>query len=94
VRIDTVIREFLEETYTEAGVAREAHRFREAGYVFWKRGEEEAARTCLMAALAFESSPIGENPVARAMLEVPLAPVLEKIDQEEEESENSLLVRP
>ena len=94
VRIDAVIREFLEETYTEAGVAREAHRFREAGYVFWKRGDEEAARTCLVAALAFESSPIGENPVARAMLEVPLAPVLEKIDQEEEESENSLLVRP
>jgi hypothetical protein len=93
VRIDTVIREFLEETYTEAGVAREAHRFREAGYVFWKRGDEAAARTCLVAALAFESSPIGENRVARAMLEIPLAPVLEKIDQEEE-SESSLLVRP
>jgi hypothetical protein len=93
-RIDTVIGEFLEETYTEAGAAREAHRFREAGYVFWKRGDEEAARTCLAAALAFESSPIGENPVARAMLEIPLAPVLEKIDQEGEEAENSLLVRP
>ena len=93
-RVDTVIGEFLEETYTEAGAAREAHRFREAGYVFWKRGDEEAARTCLAAALAFESSPIGENPVARAMLEIPLAPVLEKIDQDGEEAENSLLVRP
>ena len=66
--------------------AREAHRFRESGYVFWKRGDEEAARTCLAAALAFESSPIGENPVAHSMLEVPLAPVLEKIDQEGEET--------
>ena len=94
VRVDTVIREFLEETYTEADAAREAHRFREAGYVFWKRGDEEAARTCLAAALAFESSPIGENPVAHAMLEIPLAPVLEKIDQEGEEAENYLLVRP
>ena len=93
-QIDAVIREFLEETYTEAGAAREAHRFREAAYVFWKRGDEEAARTCLAAALAFESSPIGENPVARAMLEIPLAPVLEKIDQEGEERRNSLLVRP
>jgi hypothetical protein len=94
-RVDTVIGEFLEETYTEAGAAREAHRFREAGYVFWKRGDEEAARTCLAAALAFESSPIGENPVARAMLEVPLAPVLEKIESDgEEPQESSLLVRP
>jgi hypothetical protein len=93
-RIDAVIGEFLEETYTEAGAAREAHRFREEAYVFWKRGEEETARTCLAAALAFESSPIGENPVARAMLEIPLAPVLEKIDQEGEEAEDSLLVRP
>jgi hypothetical protein len=76
-------------------VAREAHRFREAAYVFWKRGDEEAARTCLAAALAFESSPIGENPVARAMLEVPLAPVLEKIESDgEEPQESSLLVRP
>ena len=93
-QIDAVVGEFLEEHYTEAGVAREAHRFREAGYVFWKRGDEEAARTCLAAALAFESSPVGENPVARAMLEVPLAPVFEKIDQEGEEAENSLLVKP
>jgi len=94
VRVDTVIREFLEETTTEADAAREAHRFRESGYVFWKRGDEEAARTCLAAALAFESSPIGENPVAHAMLEVPLAPLLEKIDQEGEELEDSLLVKP
>jgi hypothetical protein len=93
-QIDTAIREFLEEAYTEAGAACEAHRFREAGYVFWKRGDEEAARACLAAAVAFESSPIGENPVARAMVEVPLAPVFEKIDQEEDEAKDSLLVRP
>jgi hypothetical protein len=94
-QIDAGIREFLEETYKEADAAREAHRFRESAYVFWKRGDEEAARTCLAAALAFESSPIGENPVARAMLEIPLAPVFEKIAGEEEErKESSLLVRP
>jgi hypothetical protein len=94
-QVEKVIREFLEETYTEAISGREAHRFREAGYVFWKRGEEEAARACLAAALAFESSPIGANPVARAMLEIPLAPLLEKIGREEAEPrEPSLLVRP
>ena len=94
-QIDAGIREFLEKAYTEADAAGEAHRFRESAYVFWKRGDEEAARSCLAAALAFESSPIGENPVARAMLEIPLAPVLEKIAGEEEErQESSLLVRP
>jgi hypothetical protein len=94
-QIDAVLREFLEETTTDGGAAREAHRFREAAYVFWKRGDEEAARACLAAALAFESSPVGENPVARAMLEIPLAPVLEKIDPEgEDPQESSLLVRP
>jgi hypothetical protein len=94
-QIDAGISEFLERNYEEADVVREAHRFRESAYVFWKRGEEQAARTCLAAALAFESSPIGENPVARAMLEIPLAPVFEKIAREEEErKESSLLVRP
>jgi len=94
-RIVAVLREFLEGSYTDEAAAREAHRFREAAYVFWKRGEKEDARACLAAALAFESSPIGENPVARAMLEIPMAPVLEKIDPEEEDSkEPSLLVKP
>jgi hypothetical protein len=94
-QVEKVIREFLEETYTEASLAREAHRFREAGYLFWKRGEAEAARACLAAALAFESSPIGRNPVARAMLEIPLAPLFERIGREEAEPrEPSLLVRP
>jgi hypothetical protein len=94
-QIEAVIREFQEETETDGGAACQAHRFREAAYVIWKEGDEEGARACLAAALAFESSPIGENPVARAMLEIPLAPVLEKIDREGEESqEPSLLVTP
>lgn len=94
-QIEAVIHEFQEETATDGGAARQAHRFREAAYVLWKEGDEEGARACLAAALAFESAPIGENPVARAMLEIPLAPVLEKIDREGEESkETSLLVTP
>ena len=94
-QVEAVIREFQEETATDGGAACQAHRFREAGYVFWKEGDEEAARACLAAALAFESTPMGENPVARAMLEIPLAPVLEKITGEGEESqEPSLLVTP
>ena len=94
-QIDAVFAKFFEETHTDEDAARGAHRFRESAYVFWKRGDEEAARSCLAAALAFESSPIGENPVARAMLEIPLASVLEKFDPENEEpEESSLLVRP
>lgn len=94
-QIDAVFGEFLEESYSESVAALQAHRFCEAAYVFWKRGEDEAARACLAAASAFGSTPVAENPVARAMLEVPLAPLLEKIDQEgEREQESSLLVRP
>ncbi len=94
-QIDALMRGFLGEIYTNGAAAREAHRFRETAYVFWKQGDEEAARACLAAALAFESSPIDENPVARAMLEVALAPVLEKIDSDEEERQaSSLLVKP
>jgi len=94
-QVEVVIREFQEEIATDGGAAHQAHRFREAAYVLWKGGDEEAARACLAAALAFESSPIGENPLARAMLEIPLAPVLEKITGEGEESkEPSLLVTP
>jgi hypothetical protein len=94
-QIEAVLHEFQEETETDGGAACQAHRFREAAYVIWKGGDEEGARACLAAALAFESSPIRENPVARAMLEIPLAPVLEKIEREGEESpESSLLVTP
>jgi hypothetical protein len=94
-QVEKVIREFQEETESDGDAARQAHRFREAAFVFWKGGDEDAARACLAAALAFETSPMGENPVARAMLEIPLAPVLEKTDSEGEEPEEpSLLVRP
>lgn len=94
-QVDALMRDFLEEVYTNGAADREAHRFREAAYVFWKRGDEEAARACLAAGLAFESPPIGENPVARAMLEIALAPVLEKFESDEEERQaSSLLVEP
>jgi hypothetical protein len=70
-----------------------AARFEEMAYVFWKWGREEDARACLAAADAFESSEPTEQPVARALLEVLLTPVLNRlaaagndVDSPEEES--------
>lgn len=53
-----------------------AHRFREAAYCFCRRGEEGEARACLAAARAFAERPAQENPVARALVELWLKPLL------------------
>jgi hypothetical protein len=70
-----------------------ALRLEESAYVFWKTGREEDARSCLVAARAFRERSASDNPVARAMLERVLAPVLERADEAEQgEEEPSLLV--
>jgi len=79
----------------EAGAVA-AHRFREAAFTFWRRGDEPAARACLAAASAFAERPGAENPVARAFVELWLRPLLEAAPGEAPpaEAEPSLLVRP
>jgi hypothetical protein len=49
-------------------------------YVYWKWGKEDDARACLAAADAFGSSGSTEYPVARALLEVLLSPVLNRLE--------------
>jgi hypothetical protein len=72
-----------------------ALRFEETAYVLWQRGEEADARACLAAARAFRQGGAGENPVARALIEAVLAPVLAQLDQEvQAEDERSRLVKP
>jgi hypothetical protein len=51
-------------------------------YVYWKWGREEDAGACLAAANAFRSEAAVKRPIARAMLEVLLTPVLDKLDEE------------
>ena len=55
-----------------------AERFRESAYVLWKRGREDDARACLAAAEAFGTEKQG-HPVALAMTQVLLSPVVEGI---------------
>jgi hypothetical protein len=72
----------VESVYAGPHAARAAICFRETAYLLWKGGRDEDARAALAAARAFESGPAASAPVARAILEVTLGPVLERLDQE------------
>ena len=72
-----------------------AQRCEESAYVFWKTDREEDARACLAAADAFRGKPPAENPIARALLEAVLAPLLAGLEEQApREAEPSLLVKP
>lgn len=58
-----------------------ARRFEETAFVLWKREREDDARACLAAATALRAGSPAENPVARAMLEGVLAPLLRKLEE-------------
>ena len=72
-----------------------ARRFEESAYVFWKTEREEDAKACLAAAACFGTASAADNPVARALLETVLAPVLAGLEEPApREAEPSLLVKP
>ena len=71
--------------FDDAHRACTALRFDETAYVFWKGGREEDARIALALADAFRAGEAA-NPLARAMLQVLLAPVLEKLRAEADET--------
>ena len=70
--------------------------FRHSAFVAWKRGEERDARDLLAAAESFVARPPAENPLARALLERPLASLLEKLSAEPQPDgeESNLIVTP
>ncbi len=90
-RIDAVLGDTLGAAYDAAGSARMVGRFEETAFVFWKQGREDDARACLAAARSFGDTPPGENAVARALLETALAPLLDRLREEED---TSLIVKP
>jgi hypothetical protein len=92
-QLDEIVTEGLADAYAGEAAARAAERFREAAFVFWKRGDEAAARACLAAAAAFAALPPERNPVARLSFEIPLASFLAAQDEPVEQQE-SLLVKP
>jgi hypothetical protein len=94
-QVDSLIVEGVEECYAGPGGARAAALFDHAAFVLWRRGDEAAARACLAAARAFETLPPARNPVARALIDVPLASFFERLEQQErEDAAGSLIVRP
>jgi len=90
---EEILRDAAEESFAGEGGARVAALFRHAAYVFWRRGHESAARAALAAAERFESAAPAQNPLARALVERPLRPLLERLEAQGE-AEPSLLVRP
>jgi len=89
-----LIDEGLEELFGGTAAAQMSAQYREAAYIQWKREDEESARVCLAAARAFaEDSPV-RNPVARFLVETPLASVMPQAGGEPESSGESLLVTP
>jgi hypothetical protein len=81
-QLDAVLDGALDELFAEPFAARTAARFEETAYWWWRRGSEEDARVCLAAARAFREGGVRDNPVARAMIEVVMAPVLAKLEEE------------
>jgi hypothetical protein len=93
-QVARILDDAAESAYAGAQASRAAACFGEAAYLLWKAGRDEDARAALAAARAFEAGPEAWAPVARAMLEVALAPVLEKLDREVAgDEENSRLVK-
>jgi hypothetical protein len=90
-QVDAALRDALDLAYDKRGTARLAARFQETAFVFWKQGREEDARACLAAARSFGDTAGSENAVARALLEVALAPLLERLREEED---SSLILKP
>jgi hypothetical protein len=98
-QIHAAFDESIEGIFDPEFARRTAERFEESAYVFWKQDQESEALTCLAAADAFRDQAPLENPIARAMLEVVLAPVMKIAEQESQkpeagEGQESLLVRP
>lgn len=89
-RIREAVEACVADAFAADAAACVAARFRESAYVLWKTDREADARAALAAAQAFEDRLPGANPVARALLEVVLMPVLKSLETEEA----SLIARP
>jgi hypothetical protein len=83
--VNTLLDEGIVTLFDDAHRACTALRFDETAYVFWKGGREDDARIALALADSFRSGEAA-NPLARAMLQVLLSPVLEKLRAEADDS--------
>jgi len=84
--VDAALGDALDTRYAPPAAERTAARFEELAYTAWKRGRAEEAQRCLAAACAFREQPPRENPVARALLDRALRPLLDALREEESAS--------
>jgi len=93
-QLDEVLLDALEEIFADSFGAATASRFDETAYWMWKRDREEDARVCLAAGRAFREMSARDNPVARAMVEAILGPLLGRLEEEiQGEDEKSRIVQ-
>lgn len=88
-QIDGILEAGVVAVYGDPNASRSAERFEETAYVFWKWGREDDARACLAASDAFASGVTSENPVARALIDVLLSPVLTRLASESDGADSA-----
>jgi hypothetical protein len=89
--VDEVVGEALEARYAEPAGERTARRLEEAAYAAWKGDRSDEAHALLAAAQTFRERAPRDNPVARALLERVLEPMLAAL---REERASAPVVRP
>jgi hypothetical protein len=87
-RVERELDEAVDRVFDAGFASCTANRFEESAYIFWRRDTLEDARACLAAADAFRGSKAEFSELARAMLEVALAPALRAIEQPPEKTES------
>jgi len=90
-RSEAAFKEAIAQVFDRARAERTAARLEETAYIFCKSGRGDDARACLTAARGLREGPAADQPVARALLEASLRPLLEKLREEEA---SSLIVKP
>lgn len=82
-QVESVLSDASETVYGGARGEQTAARFEETAHACWKRGKEDEARRCLATARAFREQSPRDNPVARALLERALGPLLAALEQQD-----------
>ncbi len=90
-QVEDAIGDALDLRYAPPAAERTAMRFEEVAYTAWKHGRAEEAERCIAVARAFREQPPRENPVARALFDQSLQPLLDALREHEAASP---LVRP
>lgn len=82
-QVDALLDDAAEASFSGARAEIAAQRLEETAHARWRRGREDEARRCVAAARAFREQPPRDNPVARALLERAIGPLLAALEQQD-----------